>query len=392
MSPVLSSRKRVTKAGRGAHAIYLPKAWIDAWAPGQAERSEVDLISLDEHLILSPVVPGVHADAHFDSDDPELLNRLVLSAYVSGHGTFRIRKAGHFTDTQIIEARRALRLLDERIEVEWHDHELTFRRSPEERALDLTRHLHDLTGTVIETAEGLAELLEFYPHNPSRVLHAVHLLSAIEREDLQRVKNQAYRSVSRFQVPAARVADLTLLLLVTHTLARMGKLIVEAACTVSDHLGVPRDRLHYPPELLEEHVQAIKVGPAFRSILDQARSDLGLFVRGLKKAQALFHVPEGPGTRATSGSKSIDGLAAVHLALEAFRDHAKVAESLMNQMEKVWDHGLTDEDPKAIYRIIKVHVHVQDLMEELRTLGDRVTDFRLAETMEEQAPKAGAST
>lgn len=382
MPPVLATRKRVTKAGRGAHAIYLPKAWIDAWSPGQASASEVDLISLDEHLILSPVVPGAHADAVLDSDDPVTLNRLLLSAYVSGHRTFRIRRKGGFTDTQIIEARRALRLLDERLEVEWDDDELSFTRNDEERPLDVVQHLHDLTGTVIETAEGLAELLEFYPHNTGRVLNAVHLISAIEREDLQRVKNQAYRSVARFQVPAHRVADLELLLLVTHTLARMGKLIVEAACTVSDHVGIQRDHLHYPPELLEKEIQKdLHVGPAFRSILEQSRKDIGTFLTGLRDAQRLF---SGNG-KAARGTATIDGRAALKLALQAFDDHADVAQHLMTQIQKVWRGGLTEEDPQAIYRIVKVHVHIQDLLEELRTLGDRVTDFRLAETMEGNA-------
>lgn len=376
--PVVSTRKRVTKAGRGAHAIYLPKAWLDAWSPEQAARAEIDLVTLDEHLILSPVIASDHPAAVLDSDDPDDLMRLLLSAYVSGHRAFTGRRKEGFSDAQLMEARRFLRLLDERLEVDWDEDHIRFVRAPrEERHLTVTAHLTDLCNKVLEAAESLAELLEFFPHNPQRALHAVHLVTAIERDDIQRIKNQAYRQVARLQVPAERVADIQLLMLGTHTLARMGKLLVETACTVGDHLGIDRERLHYPPELLEKELRELpESGAPFRGFLDQARTDLQTYIALLQETRTLCRDdPSGTGV-------SIDGRTALALSRRAQTSHDDVADHLMDRVARAWGPALIQEDAAGIYRVVKVHVHVQDLLQEVRTLADRVVDFRLAETLE----------
>lgn len=373
--PLVSTRKKATRAGRGAHAIYLPKAWLDAWSPKQAERAEIDLVSLDEHLILSPVIASTETETHMESDDPESLVRLLLSAYVSGHRAFTVHRKGGFTDAQLMEARRSLRLLDERLDVEWADDHIRFvRDATDADRIEVGHHLYDLTGKVLEATESLGELLEFFPHNPARVLHAVHLVNAIERGDIQRVKNQAYRQVGRLRVRADRVADLQLLMLGTHTLARMGKLLVETSSTISDHLGIPRDRLHYPPELLEKDLLEVAApGPVFRGFVEQARQDLERFTELLHEVRRLCG-PDGKGR--------IDGEAALALARRAQAAHDEVSDHLMDRVRKTWGPGFIEEDPAAIYRVVKVHVHVQDLLEEVRTLADRIVDFRLAETLE----------
>lgn len=373
--PLVSTRKKATRAGRGAHAIYLPKAWLDAWSPAQAKLGEIDVVSLDEHLILSPVIAGDDPEVHLETEDPETLVRLLLSAYVSGHRAFTVRRSAGFTDAQLTEARRSLRLLDERLDVAWAEDTIHFiRPSADAPRKHVERHLLDLGAKVLEATENLAELLEFFPHNPARVLHAVHLVNAIERDDIQRLKNQSYRQVARLQVPVERVADLQLLMLATHTLARMGKLLVETTNTMGDHLGIPRDRLHYPPELLEPELRKLPApGPVFRGFVDQARSDLDAFTRLLHEIRTLAETPE--------EGRPLDGMRALALSQQAQGSHAEVAGHLMGRVQQAWGPGFVQEDPAAIYCVVKVHVHVQDLLEEVRTLADRVADFRLAKTL-----------
>lgn len=254
MEPI--KRKRVTRVGSGAFSIYLPKKWIDSWAPDPNDDREVDLHVINDGLLIVPA----HREQVLQRTvpiDKETIACTLLSAYVRGLDACTLAPTdGVFPNDAIAAARDLLRHLDERIVATCTPDAIGFRLDPAlpppaAEGADILR----VMGTKVREMLGLAaEAIDASGHDPDRALHAMRLLDVTQREDVQRLLYQAVRAVARIELPMGSVSDFQFLDLIASHLERMGGHTVRMVDVLLAQYNLRREDLEYPRDHLLERI------------------------------------------------------------------------------------------------------------------------------------------
>lgn len=245
-----SKRKRVTRVGSGAYSIYLPKRWIDAWAPAQQAEREVDLHIVGDGLLVVPAVRDRSFRGKVEAAC-QPLTTLLLSAYVRGASDVLVEPAsGRFDSDCITGARDFLRHLDERLVSTISPEAIGFTLA-EGAETDSEELLRSMSSKMRHILELCSECVTTYGSDPERALHAARLIRSLHAEDLSRLFHQTLRRVATLELPVRTISELQLLDLLAAHFHAMGTQAVQVAATVLEGYGLALDDLDYPrPELL----------------------------------------------------------------------------------------------------------------------------------------------
>lgn len=275
MEPI--KRKRVTRVGSGAFSIYLPKKWIDSWAPDPDDDRQVDLHVINDSILISPAERTQSLERTAPSN-AEAIGTLLLSAYVRGLDACTLTpQEDRFTNDAIASSRDLMRHLDERIVATCTPDAIGFRLDPglPPPAADAGDILRVMGAKVREMLGLAAEAIAAAGHDPDRALHAMRLLVVTQREDVQRLLYQAVRSVARIELPMESVSDFQYLDLIASHLERMGGHCVRMVDVLLDEYGLAPGDLEYPRDHLLERIGPREPvqGPA-RAMVQAFRHDL----------------------------------------------------------------------------------------------------------------------
>ena len=263
-----SKRKRVTRVGSGAYSVYLPKKWIEAWPPEQQIDRAIDLHHIGHSILVVPVLEERRFDASLPDQRAEVEDSLV-SAYVRGCNTVVLTADSSFSNDVITAARQLLRHLDERIVATVSKDEIGYTLDPS-RPPPFTSGADILALMVAKLREVLAlaaEAVDAHTDDPERAIHCIQLCHAVHREDVGRLLHQTLRMVATVELPIATVTDFQLLDLLAAAFFGASSQAIRVANAVLSDLGIPRDQLDHPRELLLAKVQAETPSPLARAIL-----------------------------------------------------------------------------------------------------------------------------
>lgn len=238
-------RKRITQVGSGAWSIYLPKRWIDAWSDEQMVEREVELRSISQSILITPVIQEDRHEATVP-DDAEAVRTLLLSGYIRGYHQVTATPATTFSNDTVAAARDFLRHLDERIVAECRAESIRFSiRSdlPPPATDDL---LVLLTAKVSEVLRLAADAMQSSGQDADRCLHALRLLRDTQTEDVDRLFHQAARLVATLGIPLESVSQYQLLGLVASDLQRIGEQGVRMATSILRDMELELVDLDYP--------------------------------------------------------------------------------------------------------------------------------------------------
>lgn len=248
-------RKKVTRSGKGAFSLYIPKRWIDRWKGEQAKERTVDLLQMDDHLIISPVLKGSSKSAMLDSDSVEEVRHFLLSCYVRGFESAEIVTNGRFTDEQICGARSFVRSLDDRLTLDITENRIAYDKNAAAMlsrpdATQLQRLLFD---KLLEGVRLMEELLEYFDKNPRRAIHIMQMLRLLE-EDTDRLALQILRLASRMEIPFENLVDLYYIVLTTNTMENLGDSMFGMVRNVCMFYNLDPAKLPYPPDALIKEI------------------------------------------------------------------------------------------------------------------------------------------
>lgn len=270
-------RKKVTRSGKGAFSLYIPKRWIDGWKGEQAKDRRVDLLQMDDHLIISPVHKGSSKSVRIDSDSVDEVRHFLLSCYVRGFESAEILTKNRFTDEQICGARSFVRSLDDRLTLDISETRIAYNKnasamlSPPDAS-----HLQRLfLDKLLEGMRLLEELLEHFDKNPRRAIHLMQMLKLLE-EDTDKLALQILRLASRMEIPFENLVDLYFVILTTNTMENLGDSMYGMVRTMCRVYNVDPARLLYPMETIIKEISK-------PSVLDSSLESLRqIFVADLK--------------------------------------------------------------------------------------------------------------
>ncbi|MGD0056616.1 MAG: hypothetical protein ABSB83_02025 [Methanomassiliicoccales archaeon] len=248
-------RKKVTRSGKGAFSLYIPKRWIDGWKGEQARDRRVDLLQMDDHLIISPVQKGSSKSVRIDSDSVDEVKHFLLSCYVRGFESAEIMTKSRFTDEQICGARSFVRSLDDRLTLDISENRIAYGKNaaamlsrPE--AAQLQRLLLD---KLLEGVRLMEELLEHFDRNPRRAIHLMQMLRLLE-EDTDRLALQILRLASRMEISFENLVDLYYVILTTNTMENIGDSMFEMVRNVCMIYNLDPAKLPYPPDTITKEI------------------------------------------------------------------------------------------------------------------------------------------
>jgi hypothetical protein len=251
----IKSRKRVTRSGKGAFSLYLPKKWVDNWSEDQHKDRNVDLLELDDHLIISPVRKNSSKSLALNGGTDDEIRQFLLCTYVRGYESADL-KSEKFADEQMSAARSFMRLLDEKMILDISEKRIAYGRSfkvsLESPTISQMQRL--LFEKIQESLRLARELLEHYDENPTRAIHLLKMMRTLEEEDVDRISMQIFRRASRMELKFDSFADLFFVVLTTDMLEKLGDSIFGIARSVCRFYGMDEERLLFPLEVIEKDV------------------------------------------------------------------------------------------------------------------------------------------
>lgn len=276
-------RKKVTRSGKGAFSLYLPKKWIDGWSQEQRKDRVVDLIQIDEYLIVAPAKRGKAKSVLLENGSTDAVKQFLLSSYARGYEAADIR-SNHFTDEQICGARSFARLLDEKLILD-----ITEKRISYGKDFGVTIDMPSVTQMqrlqfekLLESLRLCHELLQYFDHNRRRTVHLLRMLRTLEEEDLDRMAMQIMRRAARMEILFDSFADLYYVVLTTDLLEKTGDSVYGIARCICRLYSLDEERLLFPLEALVK-----EVSPPER--LPQSMEGLReVYLESLRKAEDLL--------------------------------------------------------------------------------------------------------
>jgi hypothetical protein len=259
------SRKRVTRSGKGAFSLYLPKKWIDEWSEEQSRERKVDLLEMDDHLIISPVRKSNTDSATISGGRVDEIRQFLLCTYVRGYEAAELNSK-RFSDEQICAARNFMRLLDENMILDVNEDRIGYGRSFKVNMESSTiSQMQQLLFEKIQESMRLAtELIQHFDTNPRRSLHLLKMMRTLEEEDIDRLAMQIFRRATRMEFRFDSFADLFFVVMATDLLERMGDGLFDIARSVCRFYDLDEERLLFPLDVILEDVdmEDIPVDPS----------------------------------------------------------------------------------------------------------------------------------
>jgi len=278
------SRKRVTRSGKGAFSLYLPKKWVDDWCEEQSSERKVDLLEMDDHLIISPVMKNNSSSASLNGGRDDEIRQFLLCTYVRGYESADLT-SNRFSDEQICAARSFMRLLDEKMILDVSEDRIAYGRSfkvsLESPTISQMQRL--LFEKIQESMRLASELIQHFDDNPRRAIHLLKMMHTLEEEDVDRLSMQIFRRATRMEFKFDSFADLFFVVLTTDLMEKMGDSIFKIARSVCRFYDMKEDRLLFPLEVVVKdiEVESIPVDQSFEdmrqfhlSMLDECGSRL----------------------------------------------------------------------------------------------------------------------
>jgi len=249
------SRKRVTRSGKGAFSLYLPKKWVDNWNEDQLQERKVDLLELDDHLIISPVRKNSSKSLSLNGGTDDEIRQFLLCTYVRGYESADL-KSKEFSDKQMSAARSFMRLLDEKMILDISEDRIAYGRSfkvsLESPTISQMQRL--LLEKIQESLRLAKELLEHFDENPTRAIHLLKMMRTLEEEDVDRMSMQIFRRASRMELRFNSFADLFFVVLTTDLLEKLGDGIYGIARSVCRFYGMDEEQLLFPTDVIEKDI------------------------------------------------------------------------------------------------------------------------------------------
>ncbi|MEM2899550.1 MAG: hypothetical protein QXT63_02055 [Thermoplasmata archaeon] len=327
-------KKRLTKSGKGAYSIYIPKKWIDGWVDEQKKKKEVYLLELDEHLLLSPVIKESKKSLSVDLKTTQEIRTLLLSSYVRGYQEVDIHSDRKFTNEQISEARGYIRLLDENLQVVANDNCISYKSRNIESKIEYSELFANLFQKTVEVLELVSELLQYYDLNPQRTVHLIRMINCVEEEDIDRISFHIFRQMANLEMAVESFIDLEFLGLVADILERIGDTCVGIAGLVCDIYGIDRNHMHYPLEILEKEVESKKI-----SIPNNLEELKKIYIQAIKEGCSYLNA-----CRDTVMNK--DGITAYHLKRETMNTRRKVETQIFEAVSRLWEEARKERNGK----------------------------------------------
>jgi phosphate uptake regulator len=327
-------KKRLTKSGKGAYSIYIPKKWLDTWVEEQKKKKEVYLLELDEHLLLSPVIKESKKSLSVDLKTTQEIRTLLLSSYVRGYQEVDIYSDRKFTNEQISEARGYIRLLDENLQVVAHDNCISYKSRNIENKIEYSELFSNLFQKTVEVLELVSELLQFYDLNPQRAVHLIRMINCVEEEDIDRISFHIFRQMANLEMAVESFIDLEFLGLVADILERIGDTCIGIAGLVCDIYGIDRNHMHYPLEILEKEVESKKI-----SIPDNLEELKKIYIQAIKEGCNYLNA-----CRDTVMNK--DGITAYYLKRETMNTRRKVETQIFEAVSRLWEEARKENNGK----------------------------------------------
>lgn len=247
----IKTRKRVTRAGSGGFSIYLPKKWIKSWSGEQVKDREVNMFSIENHLILAPKLSRKKIEISVDHITREDLKEYILSSYINGADEFKLQ-ASFLTDALIGESRSIIRMLDENLEPTSSNNMISYvNRSS---IVHETHALIALLFDKLSDGENLVlELIQSFDSNPEKGIHLLRLLYTLE-EDIDRIAFQIMRNISKLDISSRSITEINLIWTLADALERVGDTLYSITGLICDFYGLEREELRYPVEYLQQHI------------------------------------------------------------------------------------------------------------------------------------------
>ncbi len=368
-------RKKLTKSGKGAFSVYIPKRWIDGWVEEQKKDKEVNLVELDEHLLLSPVIKESKKRLAVDLKTSAEIRTLLLSSYVRGYQQVDIISERKFTNEQISEARGYIRLLDENLQMTANDNMISYKSRNAESKFDYSDLFVNLFSKTAEVLELVSELLTFYDMNPQRTVHLIRMINSVEEEDIDRISFHIFRQMANLDMPFDSFIDIEFLGLVSDILERIGDTSVGIAGLVCDIYGIDRNHMHYPLEILEKEVESRKI-----TIPDNLVELKKIYIQAIKDGCMYLQA-----CRDTVMKK--DGISAYHLKRELMDLRRGVETQIFEAVARLWEEIGKEKEGKG-HRPSKGDAKDKDKAR----AGWDAKDVKETREMQEKDPKKSMQT
>lgn len=360
MEPI--KRKRVTRVGSGAFSIYLPKKWIDSWAPDPDADRQVDLHVINDALMIVPANLERTLERTI-APEPSLIATLLLSAYVRGlDGCTLHPESGAFGNDAITASRDLLRHLDERMVATCTPETIAFRLNPDlPPPAALGQDILRTMGSKVREMLGLAaEAVDNFASDPDRALHAMRLLDVTQREDVQRLLYQAVRSVARIELPMDSVSDFQFLDLIASHLERVGGHMVRMVETILMEYGLERKDLEYPRDHLLKQIgeRAPLQGPGRDMVVG--------FRRDFAELDDLTQ-------RVVAGLQTNDPAAMAAAANEATELQLRVGKRVFAAVAEHWGTDTNESDARTAFAMSKIASLIADVLHALQNVARHAT-------------------
>lgn len=249
----IRSVKKISRAGSGGYSIYLPKRWINKWSEAQQKEKEIEMFEVGDQLIISPKQSRKALTKIIEGASQEELIYHMLSAYIRGVDDFSMTQNG-LTDVDISGMRNILRFLDENLMVHAEKNTISYENRPL-LTYDPEPLISLLFDKIIEAENLAADLVNDCDTNPSRCIHLMRMLYAIEKEDVNRLSLQIFRNLSRCRSPARDFIDINFKWSSANMLEIIGDGIYGVVQVVCQSYGINPDELRYPAEYLERKIE-----------------------------------------------------------------------------------------------------------------------------------------
>jgi hypothetical protein len=362
------NRKKVTRSGKGAFSLYLPKKWVDGWGEEQSKERKVDLLELGDHLIISPVKKNSSKSVVLNNRDVDEIRQFLLCSYIKGYEAVELQSGG-FSDEQISAARNFMRLLDEKLILDVSEDRIAYGRNFKVNlevptVFQIQRLLFEKLQESIRLTQ---ELIEHFDSNPRRTIHLLKMLHILEEEDVDRLSMQIFRMATRMEVRFDSFADLFYVVLTTDLLEKMGDSVYGVAKSVCDYYGLDEEKLLLPLNAIMEDIPKPIKSPA--SIQDMK----GAYLSGLEDCEThLRRIME-----ITLGKK---GREAYQYMPELCDFSARMLEEMLkgSRASLVTKGGNIDE--RAL-RLTKIGHHLLEIATLTESLADEVAMFYYCEEL-----------
>lgn len=206
------------------------------------------MFEVGDQLIISPKQSRKLLTKELEGASQEELVYHMLSAYIRGVDDFSMTQEG-LSEFDISGMRNILRFLDENLMVHAEKNTISYENRPV-ATYDPGPLIPLLFNKVIEAVNIAADLVNDCDTNPSRCIHLMRMLYAIEKEDVNRLSLQIFRNLSRCRSPARDFVDINFKWSSANMLEIIGDGIYGVVQIVCRSYGINPDDLRYPAEYL----------------------------------------------------------------------------------------------------------------------------------------------